>query len=72
MVHVIKPLSRYEVKFVFTHDVQETDSYRYVLLLCIPDTVSRQQNSALTDALQPMECSFIYSLYIVKKRMISK
>jgi len=29
-LHVAKLLSRYEVKFVFTQDVQETDSYRYV------------------------------------------
>jgi len=29
-MHVIKPLSRYEVKFVFTQEVQERDSYRDV------------------------------------------
>jgi hypothetical protein len=29
-MHVIKPLSLNEVKFVFTQEVQETDSYRYV------------------------------------------
>jgi hypothetical protein len=49
-MHVIKPLSLYEVKFIFTQEVQETESYLYVYPLRTRDTVSQKQNSRLLDA----------------------